>query len=420
MKKFFYSILVLSILGAIISGVLTIQHYYPTADIPIFSCGDGIENPCIALKTSGFASIYGMPIAAIGVLFYLFIIFTLLIADYAQGGFYRGAALILFPLIAASLVFDCILFAILIYLQRFCPLCFSTYCINSIICIAVFLWIRQIKTTENAGYLQLYRGLLGLKIDEPVKKAALASYTLFILILIFSVFSWATIFKVKTTDPRMTKQTVLGYLEKFYSAAPAEFTIPDNGLILGNPDAELTIFAFTDFLCSACNSFYTIEKYLLSKYRDKIKIVYYNFPLELDCNPGVKRTVYANSCIAARSVMTAEKLGIFKEYIVRHFSKYDEYNHNYQLENAVVNLQETLKSLGKKPASKEELVTLMNSKENSDILADHVKKAESNGINATPTIYINDRKIEGVYPQEVFDAIINVELKKNDQEPYKY
>jgi protein-disulfide isomerase len=57
----------------------------------------------------------------------------------------------------------------------------------------------------------------------------------------------------------------------------------------------------------------------------------------------------------------------------------------------------------------------MNSKENSDILADHVKKAEENGINATPTIYINDRKIEGVYPQEVFDAIINVELKKNDQ-----
>ena len=45
----------------------------------------------------------------------------------------------------------------------------------------------------------------------------------------------------------------------FYQTPAQKIDFPDSGIILGNPEAEVTLYVFTDFLCSACYEFYRIE-----------------------------------------------------------------------------------------------------------------------------------------------------------------
>ena len=88
MKKFIYLILALAIAGAVLSGILLLQHFYPEAKIGIISCGDGIINPCLSLSQSGYVTLFTIPVAAYGLLWYLLALFILLIADYAGGRYH--------------------------------------------------------------------------------------------------------------------------------------------------------------------------------------------------------------------------------------------------------------------------------------------------------------------------------------------
>ena len=77
MRTFIITILVLSVVGASVSALLLYQHYVPQTEFGMLACGGDLINPCRILARSGFDTIFGFPIAGLGVLVYLFMIIAI-------------------------------------------------------------------------------------------------------------------------------------------------------------------------------------------------------------------------------------------------------------------------------------------------------------------------------------------------------
>ncbi|OHD67513.1 MAG: hypothetical protein A2W19_07465 [Spirochaetes bacterium RBG_16_49_21] len=415
MKKFVYGIFSLSAAGAIISGILIFQHYNPDSSISRLFCGDGLANPCRALAESDYSTLFGMPVASYGLVYYLLVLFIILIADYADGRYYAYSLASLLPLSAVAVAADIALGIVLIAVKLPCWLCLATYLINLGILALLIIWHRKMKAGENWSLPGLYREIFSAEKAPADRKAFYASFVLFAFLLPFSIFSTAQIVKLKTAlsrsadDQKLSARQITGYITDFYNQPVEKAKFPDTGMAVGNPKAELSIIVFSDFLCSYCYKFYLVEEFLLSKYKNKIKIIYYNFPLDRGCNPALSRTIYRNSCTASRAFLAASEAGILEHYMKKHFSQYQSLDHAYDSQKPldVLKLMDTGERRG---IDSGKFRILMNSAKTARQLEEHIKLANKLGINGTPTIFISNRKIDGFRPAEVLDTIINIEL----------
>ncbi len=410
MKKYIYGILLLATAGAAVSGILLLQHYYPDSPIGSVFCGSGLVNSCASLNASKWSSFLGMPVAAHGLLFYLAVIFIVLIADYAGEQYYRYSAAVLLPLVLVSLAVDLGLLVLLIVLKTFCGLCVATYGINVLLLVAAIFWYRHLKRETGAGLSAWIKEMVSTE-NSPHKRAFFSTFTIFVFLLAFSVFSTSNILETRTQKETIPAGKIQQFLNEFYSSPVEDLSLPDTPLVLGDPEAEVTIVAFTDFLCSACYQFYKAEKYLLSRFRGKLRIIYYNYPLDGECNP-TSNTLYENSCIASRSFMAAAKFGVLNRYIVQHFRGYSRYRHAYSEATATANLRAVLDQAGRN-ISAEGIKKMMNSDDLRSKVQDHVDAGNAARVDATPTLFISGRRIVGSLPNQVFEALIREELKRN-------
>jgi protein-disulfide isomerase/uncharacterized membrane protein len=411
MKKFIYLILALSIAGALLSGILLIQHYYPEAKIGFINCGQGIINPCLSLARSNYSTVFGIPVAAYGLLWYLLVIFILLIADYAGGRYAAYSLALLLPLSALAVAVDIALGITLIVIRIFCPFCVATYAVNVCIFALSLLWHRASSKEEGFSLSAVYRELILSGDASPDRKAFYSSFVLFVFLLFFAVFSTSYVLKLKTGETPVPADKISTFLDNFYKSPPEKVSFPDSGIVLGNPKADVTIVAFTDFLCSACYRFYQVEKLLLGKYADRIKIVYYNFPLDQGCNPTMQRTVYKNSCIAARALCAASDSGILEDYLVKHFEDYQKIHTNYSADMAIA-IFRSIAPGARRSTDEARFHTLMNSDLTSRRIQEHIKLAKQLGIDSTPTMFIGGRRLVGVPPEEILDRILQKETAR--------
>ncbi len=406
MKKYINILILLAIAGTVISCLLLVQHYLPGSEISSMTCGSGADNSCKALSLSGYSTIFNIPIASFGLMFYLFLLFTLAIALYAKEDYYDITTAILLPISVLAIIADIILFIILIVIQTFCTLCITTYIINILILIALYFLYKVIKENKGTGILEIIKGYASkLKTDSHVR-AAVSSYLLFVLMLCFSTLSASYVLESKTKITRLSQTKINKYLYDFKNARPEYVETFQSKLVVGNPNAKLTITVFTDFLCSYCYKLYVIEDYLLKRYKDKIKFIYYNYPLDMSCNKNIKRTIYKNSCVASKAMFAASKLGIFEKYMKIHFSFYKHIKRNYTFNKA----QDIFKKSGGQRIP--EFKRLFNSNEIETMLKNDLELSKKNKVTATPTLFIAGKRISGIRPNEVFITIIDSELAK--------
>jgi len=400
--------LLLSFAGAILSGILLYQHYYPELELGFLSCGRGFSNPCIAVGQSPYASILGIPLAAFGIFYFTLITFLMLIADYAEEYYYHIFMGLIFPLVIAGTAADVVLGILMIKIGELCTLCLWTYIINVLLVALLFLYLRKIS--NRVKLLEIIKGFF--KPETPDRKAVLALFVVFVFFLAFSVFTGSNILKTKAGSNKAPKSQITKLVEGFYSQNPEKINFPESTMILGTPDAKIKIYAFTDFLCSACNKFYQLEKYILAKYKNDVEIIYYHYPLDASCNRHMDDTVYAGSCLASKAVYAASAAGLFSDYFYVHFSAYPEYKDGFTRENVSRNLSIAIKESGKGEPARIQFDEAFKSQAAIDQIKMHIEFAESIKIEATPTVYIGGKKIVGVPPKEFIDAIITSELKK--------
>ncbi|HRX46960.1 MAG TPA: vitamin K epoxide reductase family protein [Spirochaetota bacterium] len=408
MRKYFNLMLLLSFAGAILSGILLYQHYYPEMELGFLSCGRGFSNPCIAVGQSPYASIFGIPIAAFGIFYFTLITFLMLIADYAEEYYYHIFMGLIFPVVITGTVADIVLGLLMIKIGEICTLCLWTYIINILLLLLLFLYLKKIS--DRNKLIEIIQGFI--RPENPDRRAVLALFIVFIFFLAFSIFTGSNILKAKATINKAPKNQITRLVEGFYSQEPEKISFPESGMKLGNPEAKVKIYAFTDFLCTACYKFYRLEKYILAKYKNSVEIIYYHYPLDASCNSHMDDSVYPGSCLASKSLYAAKEAGIFDEYFYAHFSGYSMYKEGYTQDNINKNVKSALEESGAGEQVRNKFDEAIKSQSALDEIKMHIEFAESIKIEATPTVYIAGRKIVGVPPKEFLDEIILNELKK--------
>ena len=174
MNKFVSPVSCLAALGSLLSGLLVFLHYYPDLG-ETYLCNGTFLGNCNPVHQSSYSALFGFPIAAYGLFFYLVIWWTMLVADYAQGSYGLVGFTLLFPLIVLALLVDLVLILLLIQLRQFCSLCFLTYAINVSLLVVFLFWLKWLVKRDEISSSSV-KALLWSQWRSPERKAASSLY----------------------------------------------------------------------------------------------------------------------------------------------------------------------------------------------------------------------------------------------------
>jgi protein-disulfide isomerase len=161
---------------------------------------------------------------------------------------------------------------------------------------------------------------------------------------------------------------------------------------VGAASAPVTLVEFSDFQCPFCQRVEPTLKQLRDKYGDKLRIVWKDFPLT-QIHPQAFKAGEAGHC--------AGEQGKYWEYHDRLFAN--------QQALQPADLKKHAADLGLDAAA---FATCLDSSKFGERVRDGVSQGTSLGVNSTPTIFINGRRLSGAQPLEVFVAVIDEELSR--------
>jgi len=147
----------------------------------------------------------------------------------------------------------------------------------------------------------------------------------------------------------------------------------DNDPATGPTDAPVTVIMFSDFQCSACAATHPILKKVIAEYEGKVRLVVRDFPLE---------SIHENALVAARAAAAANAQGKFFELIDILYNRQDALD--------VASLKKYAAEIGLNAAQFE---IDFNSPQTAAEIRKDIADGEALGINSTPTIFVNGRRV---------------------------
>ncbi len=198
---------------------------------------------------------------------------------------------------------------------------------------------------------------------------------------------------------------------------------PDDDPSLGDEEAPVTIIEFADFQCPSCKQFHDDTfSFLLERYiaTGKVRFIYRDLPLTEN---------HAWSFKAAEAAECADEQAKFWEFHELIFTNQHALTSLQQPvstatsttttitqnnKNILVNIAPIIASLKQLAAELGLDTTQFNacldtSKQRSEVEKDRADAASA-GIIATPTLFINGKKVEGALPKETLQHLIEREL----------
>jgi protein-disulfide isomerase len=166
---------------------------------------------------------------------------------------------------------------------------------------------------------------------------------------------------------------------------------PAGGPAKGSKNAPLQVVIFSDFQCPFCKRVEPQLSQLEKEYGSKMHMVWKNYPLPF----------HNNAEPAAEAAMAAGAQGKFWEMHDKLFEN------NTALDRA--NLEKYAQDLGLNMAK---FKSDLDAQKYKDQIQSDTKEGQAVGVNGTPAVFINGRKINGAYPWETFKKIADDELAK--------
>jgi protein-disulfide isomerase len=177
------------------------------------------------------------------------------------------------------------------------------------------------------------------------------------------------------------------------SGAATRFDVAEAGNpAIGPVDAPVTIIEFSDYQCPYCKRWYdTVKTRLLADYEGKIRFVYRDLPLS-SIHPEAQGAAEAANCAGAQNAYWQYHDALFG-------AKYGLGAQVYSLYAADLGLDV------------DAFNTCVAERRYQSEVNDDASVGVSLGLTGTPTFFINGLKLVGAQPFEVFQQVIDNELK---------
>jgi len=173
-------------------------------------------------------------------------------------------------------------------------------------------------------------------------------------------------------------------------AGPIDVKVTSTDHIRGNKNAKVTLVEFSDFQCPFCEQFNPTVDKILADYKDKVRLVFKNYPLTTIHN------------MAQKAAEAAECAGQQNKYWEMHDKLFAN-----QSTLSVENFKIWAKELGLKESTFNSC--LDESKTAAKITADQTY-GDSIGVNGTPTSYVNGNIVAGAQGYDYVKNLVDQAL----------
>ncbi|MES0372081.1 MAG: thioredoxin domain-containing protein [Mariprofundaceae bacterium] len=381
------TILVLSLVGFAASVYLTNLHYQIfTGSVEEFGfCGISREISCETVTASPYSKLFGVPLAWLGAMLYMFWIALASSALYKpkkNSDITTG----LFLLTSATAV------ALNIYLGQLmfftigslCLLCLLTYIIN--------LAVLVLALNSSKGSAALF---VNSAIKTVLPFSGQTRYGFVMIVTLIAVVGTIGQVKMQQGIKAASQFNEAGFrqFQKNFSRLKVDSS---SDPFVGAADAELTIVEFSNFECPHCRKAHFILQTILPGYQDRVKLVYKNLPFK--SNPS------------ARALARLGEAAL----------KQDRF---WPLHDLIFDRQ---KEFGKTALTRDELMQLARDagldmarleKDFDDPASDSAVQADVNaanrlGIDGTPVFLLNGLLLKGLPKPAIFRQVIELELER--------
>ncbi len=393
--------------GALLSIVLILEYHGITLSVSESVCRSGASgfNACQNVARSEYAAIHGIPLvgpvptAVFGLLMFGFVL-CLSILDLARK---PESAQDITALIALISVITLFLDILLLYImtcriKAVCALCLMTYIANLCIgCSAI--------ASLCIFYKESCMTVLKCSLSAAIR--AVRNQFMIFVVIAFALLSIGLLIgaaaksaMARSIDRVAASDAVKKAIQKFESTPESDL---DNthAPAVGPRNARIAITIFTDYTCDHCAAASKLFGKMMAAYPGLISITYRSYPLSDGCGtiPDVNASTDA-SCIGALAAQCAHRQ---HRFIDMHERLYRDNERGIAHSSKSVNV--IAKSIG---LSANEFAGCLSSPATQSQLALEAKKGDALGIEGTPTIFINKRKvIVGLPPESVVRGLID-------------
>jgi protein-disulfide isomerase len=174
--------------------------------------------------------------------------------------------------------------------------------------------------------------------------------------------------------------------------------------IRGNPDAKVTIVNYDDFECPFCARMHTtLMSEILQQYGDKVKIIYKDYPLPM--HPWAQHAANDANCLAKES---GPGYWQFADYV--HANQHAISGAQRDVQASFNELDRLTLDFGKKNGADAARLQACIKNQPDAALKKSMAEAESVGVNATPTMFVNGERLEGAVDIDEVRAALNQQL----------
>lgn len=186
----------------------------------------------------------------------------------------------------------------------------------------------------------------------------------------------------------------------------SEPVVSEDTLIIGDPNARVTIIEYADFKCPNCGKFHQQSgKQLRTDFIDKklAKIEFRNVPfIASDSRPAAEGTYCAND--QKKFVQYHDK--VFDYMWTNYYSK----DNSKEFDN-ILTPDKLAELSGEAGLDKATFAQCLTSGKNKDKVTADLKKSEQDGVTGTPLIIINGQKVVGPQSYSTYKTLVGIALR---------
>ncbi len=334
--------------GAAVSAVLLLRHHGLDAGALAAAACDPTSSGCTEVAASSWSAVAGVPLAAIGLAFFVSVgalIALALLAGLEPASRPGRLALLL---VGLALLVDVFLFGVQAFsIGAFCSLCIWTYGANVVALWSLWPAVRPGQRAPASGPAgdrePASAGAAGQR--EPasgaaVERLAVRAFWLATGIVVAAVLvvndglrergeadevdvsilgvrskAGASEDPARPLPPLSAAGVAPQWRNPTFRQARVESVSLEGAPRKGPEGAAVTIVTFSDFLCPSCRRFaLAYDQYSDGPTGPHVELYYRNYPLDPTCASHIPRMVHPGACRVALGAVCADRQGRFWDY----------------------------------------------------------------------------------------------------------
>ena len=136
------------------------------------------------------------------------------------------------------------------------------------------------------------------------------------------------------------------------------------GNILGNPDGDVVIELYSDYVCPLCYINNIMLHQAVKEYKN-IKVIHHNYPFDKECNPYMTYNIHPDACFMSKGAVAAQNQGNYWEMS------------SLLYENKPKNMDKMVELAEQLGFDKEKFIKDVESKETANIIRKEIEEGQS-------------------------------------------